>query len=68
MLEPFAYDFMQRAAVEGVLMGVVCVRLGWMTWRPPSVERPRALLFDRFDRAPSGPPPREREVVGAGRE
>ena len=51
-----------------VLMGVVFVRLGRMTRRPPSVERPRALLFDRFDRAPSGPPPREREVVGAGRE
>ncbi len=28
MLEPFAYDFMQRAAVEGVLMGVVCGLLG----------------------------------------
>ena len=51
-----------------VLMGVVCIRLGRMTRQPPSVERPRALLFDRFVRAPTGPPPREREVVGAGRE
>ena len=58
------------SAVLGILilMAVVCVRIGRMTRRPPSVRPPNAVLLERFDRIVAGGGRGRREVVGAGRE